>query len=346
MWYQGILDRGLVPDWVIRRAIRRRCRRRLAQEDCGSSAAQQARMAGFLEELRNSPIAVHTEAPNVQHYELPPEFFGTFLGRHRKYSCGYWPEGVTSLDESEERMLALTAQRAGLADGQRILDLGCGWGSLALYLAEGFPTAQILAVSKSRQQGSYIAAEARSRGLTNLEVRTADINTFDPGEPFDRVVSVEMFEHMKNYGELLKRIANWLLPQGALFVHMFVHKRFAYHYEAEGPDDWMARHFFTGGTMPSDGLLESFPDHLQVVERWQVSGLHYQKTCEAWLRRLDANRTQVLPLLAQTYGPDQVTRWWVRWRVFFMACAELFGFRGGGEWYVGHYLLRSRDGMA
>jgi len=237
-------------------------------------------------------------------------------------------------------MLELTAARAGLADGQRILELGCGWGSLSLFLAERFPRATLLAVSNSHPQRESITAEAKRRGLTNLEVRTTDINTFDPGERFDRVVSVEMFEHMKNYGELLRRIAGWLLPEGALFVHMFVHRQFAYHYVAEGPDDWMARHFFTGGTMPSYDLLDHFADHLQVTERWQVSGLQYQKTCEAWLRRMDERSRTVRPILEATYGSDQTARWWVRWRVFFMACAELFGFGDGREWFVGHYLLR------
>jgi cyclopropane-fatty-acyl-phospholipid synthase len=343
MWYQGILDRGWVPDWMIRRAIRKRCATRLATEDQGDPAAQERRLAGFLDELRAAPIAAHTDLANEQHYELPPEFFTTVLGRHRKYSCGYWPAGCSSLDASEEHMLDLTASRADLADGQRILDLGCGWGSVSLYLAERFPAAEILAVSNSNPQREFITAAARSRRLDNLEVRTADINTFEPADRFDRVVSVEMFEHMKNYGELLRRICGWLKPEGSLFVHIFVHRRFAYHYQAEGPDDWMARHFFTGGTMPSFDLLEHFSDHLEVAEKWRVDGTHYQKTCEAWLRQMDSNRNALRPILAATYGPAEVTRWWVRWRVFFMACAELFGYAGGKEWFVGHYLLRPRN---
>jgi len=343
MWYLGILERGWVPDWVIRRAIRQRCASRLAQEDQKDSAAQQRRLERFLEELRSSPIAIQTDAANEQHYELPPEFFTRVLGRRRKYSCGYWPDGCAGLDESEEHMLELTAERAGLADGQRILDLGCGWGSVSLYLAERFPAAQILAVSNSKPQREFISAEARSRGLDNLEVRTADINNFDPEVRFDRVVSVEMFEHMKNYGQLLRRIAGWLAPGGALFVHIFVHGRFAYHYEAEGPDDWMARYFFTGGTMPSFDLLEHFDDHLKVVKKWRVSGHHYQQTCEAWLGQMENNRDSLRPILAATYGQEEITRWWVRWRVFFMACSELFGFAEGKEWFVGHYLLRPRD---
>lgn len=344
MWYRGILDKGLVPDWVIRRAIRQRCQRRLDQESSSDQADRERTLAAFVAELKEMPVAVHTEDANEQHYEVPPEFFTEVLGSHRKYSCGYWPEGVTTLDESEERMLALTAKRAGVEDGMSILDLGCGWGSLSLFLAERFPGARIMAVSNSNGQGRFIRAKADARGLTNLRVRTADINTFDPGEKFDRVVSVEMFEHMKNYGELLRRIAGWLQPDGALFVHMFVHAHLAYHYEAEGPDDWMARYFFSGGTMPSDDLLMKFDDHLEVAEGWQVSGTHYQKTCEAWLARMDSRKDRITPILAATYGQTEVTRWWVRWRVFFMACAELFAFDGGRQWYVGHYLLRPRSG--
>jgi cyclopropane-fatty-acyl-phospholipid synthase len=339
MWYLNILDRDLVPDWMIRKAIRRRCRRRLEKEAQGDALNAAERKAAFIAELKDMPVAVNTDDANEQHYELPPEFFTTVLGSHLKYSCGYWPEGVTTLDESEEAMLAITAERAGVADGMRVLDLGCGWGSLSLYMAEKFPAAQITAVSNSKAQGEFIRRRAMVRGLDNLEVKTADMNAFTPVGKYDRVVSVEMFEHMKNYQELLRRISGWLNPDGALFVHIFVHKELAYHYESEGPDDWMARYFFTGGTMPSDDLLSRFDEDLKVTESWQVPGEHYQQTCEAWLKRMDDRAHLVKPILANTYGEGQVTRWWVRWRIFFMACAELFGYGGGKEWFVGHYLL-------
>jgi cyclopropane-fatty-acyl-phospholipid synthase len=333
MWYQGVLDRGLVPDGIIRRAIRRRCVARLRVER--TRYDRDAFVAG----LRTMPVALHTDLANQQHYEVPPAFFELVLGPRRKYSCSLFSEGVTDLAEAEEHMLALTAQRAGVASGQRILDLGCGWGSFSLWAAERYPTARLVAVSNSRDQGAFIRAEADRRGLTNLEVLTADVNGFVPEGTFDRVISIEMFEHLKNYGEILERVARWLAPDGRLFVHIFCHRDLAYHYESEGPDDWMARHFFTGGTMPAYDLLDAFPEHLKVLQRWRVSGRHYQDTCEAWLRRMDARRDEVRAVLAEAYGPDQVTRWWVRWRVFFMACAELFAYGGGEEWFVGHYLL-------
>jgi len=336
MWYQGILDRNLVPDWVIRRAIRRRCRARLERERARKDHA------AFLDDLRRSPIALHTDLANQQHYEVPPAFFAEVLGPRRKYSCGLWDEGVETLAEAEEAMLDLTCERADLADGQTILDLGCGWGSLAIYAAQRYPGAQITAVSNSVDQGIFIREEAARLGLENVTVLTADVNTFAPEECFDRVVSVEMFEHLKNYGEMLARIARWLRPDGRLFVHMFAHRRLAYHYQSEGPDDWMAQHFFTGGTMPSFDLLRDFSDDMVVSRDWKVPGRHYQRTCEAWLARMDSRREAILPILAETYGSDQVTRWWVRWRVFFMACAELFAYGDGRQWFVGHYRLRRR----
>jgi cyclopropane-fatty-acyl-phospholipid synthase len=333
VWYRPLLDRDLVPDAIIRRAIRRRCARQLRR------LRGRADRAAFLRDLRASSIALHPDRANEQHYEVPASFFARVLGPWRKYSCGLWEEGVEDLGLAEERMLALTCARAQVEGGQRILDLGCGWGSFSLYAAEHYPTASLLAVSNSRSQGEFIREEVKRRGLTNLEVRTADVNDFRPPGRYDRVVSVEMFEHLKNYGEILARIAGWMAPGGRLFVHMFVHRESAYHYESDGPDDWMGRYFFTGGTMPAHDLLQEFGDDLVVMERWRVPGGHYRETCEAWLRNMDAQREEIWPILEQTYGADEAKRWWVRWRVFFMACAELFGYGGGEEWFVGHYLL-------
>ena len=338
-WYSPLVDSGLLPDWLLRWGIRRICAERLREESASGREAQRERRRLLVARLDASPIAICTDAANAQHYEVPAEFFEQVLGRHMKYSCGYWPAGVTTLDESEEAMLALTAERARMADGQRILELGCGWGALTLFLAARFPGCRITAVSNSRSQKAFIEARARARGLTNVEVITADMNEFDPGEQFDRVVSVEMFEHMRNYGELFRRLAQWMRPGALLFVHVFAHTRFAYPYEVRGPGDWLAQHFFTGGMMPSEDLLPSFDRHVHCLERWRLDGTHYQCTAEAWLERMDANRRSLLPIMERTYDEGEARKWWARWRLFFMACAELWGYRGGSEWIVCHYLF-------
>ncbi|HMD31506.1 MAG TPA: cyclopropane-fatty-acyl-phospholipid synthase family protein [Candidatus Acidoferrales bacterium] len=338
-WYAPLVESGLLPDALLRWGIRGICASRLRDESAGGPEAQRARRRELVAQLGAGPIAVRTQAANTQHYEVPAEFFQHVLGRHMKYSCGYWPADVNTLDAGEEAMLALTAARVRIAAGQRVLELGCGWGSLTLYLAGRFPDCSITAVSNSRSQKDFIDAQARARGIHNVQVITADMNEFDPGARFDRIVSVEMFEHMRNYRELFARIARWMQPDALLFVHVFAHAHFAYPYEDRGPNDWMARHFFAGGMMPSEDLLPSFDRDVRCLERWRLDGTHYQRTANAWLARMDANSGRLLPVLAATYGRRHAQKWRQRWRLFFMACAELWGYRGGSEWIVCHYLF-------
>ena len=327
----------MIPDSVIRSGIRRLCEAR-RREIAGMNGEA---LRTFVDRMNRSPIALVPDIANEQHYEVPAEFFDLVLGKHRKYSCCYWDDHIRSLDEAEWAALDLTCQRAKLRDGMKILELGCGWGSLTLWMAENYPDSSVTAVSNSRSQREFIEKEANARGFTNIEVITADMNEFSIDRTFDRVLSIEMFEHMRNYRAMFERINNWLAPDGYFFMHIFCHRSAAYEYVDRGPSDWMSRHFFSGGIMPSGDLPSRFQEHLSLRDQWRWDGKHYSKTAEAWLQNMDDSRQSIMPVLEATYGKREARRWWMRWRIFFMAVSEMFGMDGGREWGVGHYLFRS-----
>jgi cyclopropane-fatty-acyl-phospholipid synthase len=344
----ALLARNLLPDPLLRAGIRRLLRRRSSSEARGGVEGRMERLEAFLAEMDRGPIALSVEAANEQHYEAPTGFFQRVLGPRLKYSSCLFPGGGETLAEAEELMLELTCRRAGLADGRKILELGCGWGSLTLWMAEKYPRARITAVSNSRTQKAHIDAECARRGLGNVDVITCDMNRFEPpaelSGAFDHVISVEMFEHMRNWRALLARTSKWIKPDGRLFIHIFTHRESAYPFVAEDESDWMARHFFTGGMMPSDGLLARCQDDFLLERQWRVNGRHYARTAKLWLANMDAHLPEISRLFSETYGAAHVRRWIAWWRIFFMACEELWAFDGGNEWLVSHYCLRPRCG--
>lgn len=337
---QRLAERGWLPDAIVRFGIRRLIHGRLADEYGDGEADWTRRLDLFRRTLADGPIAESPDTANTQHYEVPAAFYREVLGPHLKYSSAYWPEGVDDLPDAEAAMLDLTCQRAGIEDGMDVLDLGCGWGSLSLWIAERYPRARVVSLSNSHTQRASIEAAARARGITSPRVLTSDINDFETDLRFDRIVSIEMFEHMRNWEALLARVALWLRPSGRAFVHTFCHRELAYPYETERDDDWMARFFFTGGIMPSVDTIAWFDRDMVVEDQWRVSGTHYAKTARAWLDNLDRRRDTILPILEDCYGAGQAETWHGRWRLFFMACEELFALDGGDEWFVSQSLLQ------
>lgn len=342
MWYMQLVHSNRLPDWLLRLAIRAaieegtRRRYRTSRED------REAERLALLDRLRQSPIALAPDQANRQHYEVPAAFFELVLGARKKYSCCYWPVGVHSLDQAEEAMLQLTCERAQLMDGMDILDLGCGWGSFSLWAAEHYPHSRVVAVSNSRNQKEYIDAQCRQRNIRTVETLTADVTHLQLDRRFDRIVSIEMFEHMRNYEQLMSNLADRLQPSGKLFVHIFSHREFAFEFDSANPNDWMAQTFFTGGLMPSDDLLLHFQRDLVLSGHWRISGLHYGRTLRAWLGRLDQNESEVRKVLAGAYGAEGETLWLVNWRLFFMACEQTWNLRQGDEYLVSHYLFDKR----
>lgn len=335
-------ERGLIPDLIIRAGIRHLSRIRLQQIHADNCEAGIRLETDFIQHMNEAPIALVPELANEQHYEVPANFFQLCLGQHRKYSSCFWLPDTRTLDEAEANALRLSCEHADLQDGQNILELGCGWGSLTLWMAEHYPKSQITAVSNSNSQREYIEATAKNRGLNNIRIITCDMNRFNPAEHgvqhgFDRIVSVEMFEHMRNHRQLYQKVHDWLKPGGKFFMHIFVHRSTPYAFEVQGDDDWMSQFFFSGGMMPSDDLPLHFQEHLRLVQRWRWDGTHYEKTANAWLENMDQYKEDIMPILQQTYGAADAVKWLNRWRIFYMACAELFGYRNGQEWWVTHY---------
>lgn len=338
----ALAEQGLLPESIVRFGIRRLLKKRLEAESARRRAPGSNREA-WIEAMAAAPIALHTGAANQQHYEVPPAFFEAMLGKQLKYSSGYWPASVATLDAAEEAMLELTSARAQLADGQRVLELGCGWGSLTLWIARRFPRSTVVGVSNSAAQRKLIEARADKEGLTNVEIVTADMNVFEAQGRFDRIVSVEMFEHMRNWSRLLARLRRWIEADGRLFLHVFAHREYAYPFETSADDDWMGRNFFTGGMMPSADLIEHVGAPFAVDERWTVDGRHYARTAEAWLENLDRRRAEIERIFERDLGRARARVEVERWRIFVLACSELFGFHEGSEWVVSHARLAPEE---
>jgi len=335
-----LAEKKIIPDFIIRQGIRALLKKRVKSLVSKNPEENIQDKIQFIKKMNLSSIAVVPELANEQHYEIPAEFYNYCLGKHKKYSSCYWSEKTKNLDEAELLSLKLTSKHAKLTNGLNILELGCGWGSLTLWMAKNYPKSKITAVSNSSSQRLHIQEQAKKRKLKNISVITEDMNKFNPKARYDRVVSVEMIEHMRNHEKLFKKIASWLKPDGLFFMHIFVHKSQPYLFEVQESDDWMSQYFFSGGMMPSEDLPLFFQDDLKIIDQWSWSGVNYEKTANAWLKNIDLNKNKVMPVLKDIYGQKDSKKWFQRWRIFFMSCAELWGYQNGKEWKVAHYLFK------
>ncbi|ATH07112.1 SAM-dependent methyltransferase [Halobacteriovorax marinus] len=329
------VENGFIPNFALRIGIRNLLKKRLSEIEQNYSFHREV----ILNKLGETPMAIETQAANEQHYELPATFFTYALGRNLKYSCSLYERGAQTLDQAEDAMLELYCDRAQFSDGMKILELGCGWGSLTLHMARKYPQSEIIAISNSHGQREFIENKMQDEGITNVKIITKDINEFQISEKFDRVVSIEMFEHVRNYRPLFANISNWLKDDGKLFIHIFCHKDATYFFETEGDDNWMGKYFFTGGIMPSFDLFERVQDSMKLSQKWKINGQNYQRTSEDWFNKMEENSSTIMNLMKETYGEDQAKQWFNRWKIFFASCAELFGHNNGNEWFVGHYLF-------
>ena len=340
MWFNFFISRGLIPDSLLRRGVRNQGRQRLQMM---KNTDLKQEYLTFLKQASSGKIAVHTDDANNQHYEVDSEFFQYCLGKNLKYSSCYWNDDTSSLDEAEDIMLDLYCKRAKIEDGMTILDVGCGWGSLSLYLAQKYPKSKITGVSNSNSQRKFIEKLGYERNLHNLNIVTKDINSFDTNKKFDRIISIEMFEHTKNSKILMDSINKWLAPDGLFFMHVFAHKYNPYYFDTEQKNAWMAKYFFTGGMMPNHDLFRDLESDLNYQKSWMLSGTHYEKTSNAWLDKMDSNKTKILELFRRNNSNSVAKKKFYFWRLFFIACAEIFGYNGGSEWIISHHLFKKSD---
>lgn len=336
------VEQGFIPDTIIRKGIQRLLKERLKEIHSNNVEELLISKSRFIDDMREAPIAIMTDKANEQHYEVPSEFYELILGKHNKYSCCFWDEETQSLNQAEENALDISCLHAQLYNGQQILELGCGWGSLTLWMAQKYPQSHITAVSNSHSQRKHIETCAQALGLSNIDVLTCDMNDFNTDKEFNRIVSIEMFEHMRNWEILFSNVAGWLKGNGKFFMHVFTNRQAAYAFEVKESSDWMSEYFFTGGMMPSDDLALYFQHDLALEKNWAWSGHHYAKTSNAWLQNMDNHKTELMQLIKDTYCEHNSQTWWMRWRIFFMACAELFAFDNGQQWHVMHYRFKKK----